>query len=162
MAKKKKKIWQPPQSAADNAKRVLPAMAAEFFQAGRKVVGDELPPEELHAFRLETKRFRYTLELFRPCYGAGLDQRLAGLRRIQQYLGEISDCLTTLALLKDMRLRGSEQRAGFADFLNTRATVRAAEFRKYWKETFDRPGQEQFWTGYLKRFAGRKGKSVRR
>jgi hypothetical protein len=30
---------------------------------------------------------------------------------------------------------------------------RAAEFRKQWVESFDAPGQEEWWTGYLARNA---------
>jgi CHAD domain-containing protein len=159
--KKKKKTWDPSKSGAENAKLVLPPLASQFFEAGRKVVEEEFAPADLHPFRLETKRFRYTLELFRPCYGAGLERRLTSLRQIQQYLGEISDCLTTRDLIKDKRAGGSRQTA-FLGFLNARAATRAAEFRQYWRETFDRAGQERWWTDYLSRFAGRKGKAGRR
>jgi CHAD domain-containing protein len=155
MPKKRKKIWDPSKSPEENAKLALPALASQYFQAGRKVVGRQVSPNDLHSFRLETKRFRYTVELFRPCYGPGLDRRLAALRRIQQYLGDISDCGTTQALLGRMKLRPPSQSATAGKFLESRAAARAAEFQEYWKETFDVPGRERWWTDYLRRFAGR-------
>ena len=50
-----------------------------YFEAGRKAIDAKRPPDELHAFRLKTKRFRYTLELFSPLYGAGMDRYLKAL-----------------------------------------------------------------------------------
>src|SRR5580692_6953009 len=56
-------------SASENARSILPKMARRYFEAGRKAIEGKRPPGELHAFRLKTKRFRYTLELFSPLYG---------------------------------------------------------------------------------------------
>ena len=162
MAKRKKNDWNPSKSAAENAKLLLPRLAAVYFGAGRRITVKPLPPAKLHPFRLRTKRFRYTLELFRPCYGRGLGQRLDALRRIQQYLGDISDCTATRALLG--AAAGVQTRSGtsLSRFLNQRAAARAAEFRRYWTRTFDAFGREGWWTGYLVRFAGRVSKAKRK
>jgi CHAD domain-containing protein len=159
MAKKKKKSWQPSKSAAESAKLRLPSLASQFFQTGRKAAGNRVPLQELHSFRLKTKRFRYTLELFRPCYGEGLDRKLGELRQIQRFLGDLSDCLTTRELMRQTGVRGSKQSAELGWFLDSRAAAKAEEFHRYWIDTFDQPGRERSWTNYLIRFAGRRGKS---
>lgn len=79
------------QSAAEAAQALLPKMARKYFEAGRDAVSEKRPPDELHQFRLRTKRFRYTLELFRPVYGVRLDPYLESLRTIQGALGKVSD-----------------------------------------------------------------------
>jgi CHAD domain-containing protein len=99
-----------------------------------------------HKFRLKTKRFRYTLELFEPCYGPGLEERLKLLRHIQDLLGEINDCATTQKLV-------GAQPDRFWKFLERRMALRARALRMWWRQTFDGPGQESRWTNYLARFA---------
>jgi CHAD domain-containing protein len=155
MAKKKAPAWQAPRSAAENAKSVLPVLAKNYFAAGRKVLADGLPADQLHRFRLKTKRFRYTLELFRPCYTAGLDQRLAQLRQIQQFLGDVSDCFTARDMIMASRANRSRRTGAVFGFLDQRAAARVAEFRTYWTSTFDAQGRERNWVDYLTRFAGR-------
>jgi CHAD domain-containing protein len=156
LAKKNSAIWAPSNSAAENAGRVLPDMARAYFQSGRKLLNSKVSPENLHSFRLATKRFRYTLELFRPCYGDALKDRLDRLRQIQDYLGDINDCLTTLDLVRNQQPKNSPHSARVAALLNSRAAKKTAEFQRYWKETFDRAGQERWWTDYLERYAGRR------
>lgn len=141
--------WDASKSAAQNASGKLPPLAAAYFRAGRKLLDGQPSARALHQFRLETKRFRYTLELFRPCYGPGLDRRLALLRGIQNFLGEINDCAQTLEML------GDEQRK-IAAFLERRMAQKAGQLRRYWRQTFDPPGRERWWSEYLRRFAGGK------
>ena len=83
--------WDERAGAAVNARRELPHLAASYFARVRALLADDPSAPKLHRLRLLTKRLRYTLELFRPCYGPGLDTRLAALRRIQQSLGEVND-----------------------------------------------------------------------
>src|SRR2546426_12184826 len=90
--------WEGSKSVAENASEKLPEMARRFFEAGRELAGDAWSFKSLHRFRLHTKRFRYTLELFRKCYGPGLAQRLEALRTLQQHLGDINECATEEAL----------------------------------------------------------------
>ncbi len=156
MAKRNKNAWDRSKAAAENAKLSLPVLAAAYFEEGRRITAKPLPPAKLHPFRLRTKRFRYTLELFRPCYGRGLEQRLEALRRIQQYLGDISDCTTTRSLLGTAAGVRSRSGAPLSRFLKQRAEARAAEFRRYWTRTFDAFGRERWWTGYLSRGVKRK------
>jgi len=148
MSKPKQATWEAGAGAAANARRELPKLTAHYFAEVRKLLAEDPSPTELHRVRLATKRLRYTIELFRPCYGPGLETRLAALRTIQQMLGEVNDSVAAAKLLpKSMRAR---------DFVERRGEEKAAEFRKHWAEVFDAAGQEQLWTGFLKRRA-RKG-----
>lgn len=110
----------------------------------------------LHRLRLDTKRLRYILELFRPCYGPGLNLFLATLRQIQDHLGAINDCATARGLIGRTLPGPSPERKRLDRLLNLRAKRKAAEFREYWRQTFDAAGQERRWVFYLSRNAGRK------
>ena len=107
MKKREAVLWNPTDSTVDNARAKLPDLTARLFTAGRKATKRKGKPKPLHEFRLEVKRFRYTLELFQPLYGPALDSRLAKLRRIQQYLGAINDIRTTRALVLETQKRKS-------------------------------------------------------
>jgi CHAD domain-containing protein len=112
----------------------------------------------MHGVRLLTKRLRYTLELFRPCYGPALETRLAALHRIQQLLGEVNDSISAGRLLSESMGTASPQRARVLRFMEERAAAKAQEFRKDWAEVFDAPGQERWWITYLARHARTPGR----
>jgi CHAD domain-containing protein len=141
-----------------NARRELPHLAASYFARVRALLADDPSAPKLHRLRLLTKRLRYTLELFRPCYGPGLDTRLAALRRIQQSLGEVNDSTAAGRLVSKSMSAASPQRARILHFLEERAAAKAEEFRKDWSEVFDAPGQERWWTTYLARHARTPGR----
>jgi CHAD domain-containing protein len=143
MIKGKRATWEPGVAAAANARRELPRLAAEYFAEVRERLADNPGPAELHRVRLATKRLRYTLELFRPCYGPGLETRLAGLRAVQQWLGEVNDCVAAVKLLP--------RRMPARKFVERRGVEKASEFRKHWAEVFDAAGQERLWVGFLGR-----------
>jgi CHAD domain-containing protein len=136
-------------SAAANASRVLPRLAAEYFAHVRKLLDDSSKPKDLHRIRLATKQFRYTLELFRPCYDSGLETRIASLRKVQKLLGDTNDSVASWALLSKLMPK-SPQRARVRDYLKKRAEHDAEDFRKEWQEKFDAPGREGWWKVYLK------------
>jgi len=146
MAKSKPIAWNASSAAGENAVEHLPRLARRYFRAGRTLLKGKPSPAALHRFRLETKRFRYTLELFRLCYGPGLDLRLEKLREIQVHLGEISDCSATIELL------GRVDRP-FAGFLKRRMAAKIGALHSYWQDSFDAAGQDTWWTQYLARFA---------
>jgi CHAD domain-containing protein len=146
--------WDEKATAGANARRELPPLMARYFALVRELLARNPTPPELHRLRLATKRLRYTLELFQSCYGPGLEIRMAGLRELQQLLGEVNDNAAAGRLLAKA-MRGSRQRARVATFLENRAAEKAQEFRKHWDEVFDAAGREQWWTGYLERRARR-------
>ena len=158
MSKLHRVAWDERAGAAVNARRELPQLAASYFARVRALLADDPSAPKLHRLRLLTKRLRYTLELFRPCYGPGLDTRLAALRRIQQSLGEVNDSAAAGRLVSKSMSAASPQRARILHFLEERAAAKAEEFRKDWSEVFDAPGQERWWTTYLARHARTPGR----
>jgi CHAD domain-containing protein len=137
--------WDKRTGVAANARRQLPPMVAAYFSQVREFLAADAPPRRLHRVRLASKRLRYTLELFRPCYPAGLEERLEALKKLQDWLGEVNDAVASGSLLRAALKRQPKVRK----FLEDRAGEKAAEAVRYWKETFDAPGQEAWWTDFL-------------
>jgi CHAD domain-containing protein len=145
--------WNPRAGAAANARRELPRLVTECFAGVRELLVEDPTPPKLHQARLACKRLRYTLELFRPCYGAALEQRLDALKQVQQVLGEVNDTAASGDLLRKALNPESEESARVQQFLEARAIEKTAEFRAQWTKEFDAPGREEWWTLYLERFA---------
>ena len=141
----KKIKWDEAGTAAQNARRKLPALVKEYFVAGRAVARGKLSPAAIHRFTLRTRRLSYSLELFQSCYGPGLAQRLDVLRRAGQLLEELDDCAAA------RRIFGRSSGVRLQRFLDDRARRKLAEFRACWTEEVDTKGQEQAWREYLTR-----------
>jgi CHAD domain-containing protein len=133
--------WLNTRSPSANAGARLPRLVSEFFAAGRALAAADSGPVQAHLFRIRTKRMRYTLELFRSCYGRGLGTRLNSLREIQQCLGEMNDFAT---------IRRLSRRPAVEAFMDSRMASKIEEFRRLWRERFDRQGQELRWIAYLR------------
>jgi len=132
--------WDPRQSLQDNICGVLPARAKEFFAAGTGATVTGADYQILHQFRLRAKRFRYTLELFPSLYGSELEQGLEALKELQDRLGAINDCVTTIALIR------KDRRAAAA--VRKLLRQREEEFQSYWQSHF--PSQKlAWWQGWL-------------
>ena len=132
--------WQVSQSPAANAAVRLPKEAEAYFHAGREAIKKHTSPKDLHRFRIATKRFRYSLEFFRPIYGRSLDRRLKALRGLQDSLGKVSDSHTLMDMLPgDPALRHE---------LAQSLKKHAKQFRKVWK-AFDSSGCLADWKVYL-------------
>jgi CHAD domain-containing protein len=143
-------LWDESKPAAECARQALPKLAADFFSHGREVVTSTPSIEDLHKLRLTVKRFRYAIELFRPCYGSGLEQRLDALKRMQDHLGAMNDCEASTALV----LQGLPEATGsqeFLQFLRTHGEEQRGNFLRHWQDTFDAPGQQEWWVEYLAR-----------
>jgi len=136
---------------AQSVRSKLPALLRPYYRNGRRMVKTAFGFREFHKFRLRTKRLRYTLEFFRFCYGPGLEERLAGLRQIQDYLGAISDCESVRELVAETLPAKSPDREALEAFLRKRARRKAAELRLYWRRIFDADGAELRWRNYLAR-----------
>ena len=144
--------WNAKATAAANARRELPGLVSRYFAEVRGALAKQPSPAELHQLRLATKRLRYTLELFRPCYGPGLETRISTLRDLQQILGEINDAAATGRLLANS-MPASAQRTRAVKLLENRAAEKAVQFHRHWQEVFDAAGRERWWTVYLERQA---------
>jgi CHAD domain-containing protein len=146
--------WDDSETAGVNARRRLPELVRSYYQEGRRAACDETPQEALHQFRLRTKRVRYTVELFRLCYGPGLERWLASLREIQDHLGAISDCATTRQLGPAALAEGSVERQRLESYLDQRAAREESAFRRYWRDVFDKSGEARRWETYFRRKTG--------
>src|SRR5450759_5177656 len=149
MARAQRMKWEQRAGVAANARRELPPMVSTYFSEVRESLARDAPLRKLHPLRLASKRLRYTLELFRPCYPAGLEDRLDALKILQDRLGAVNAAVATAELLRGALHRQPKVRK----FLEERAAEKAAGFAGHWKETFDAAGQEAWWTGFLARNA---------
>jgi len=115
-------------SVADHAKRLLPAMMEKFFRAGAEAARPGSTYRRIHRLRLEAKRLRYTIELFEPVYGENTKQILEPLKNLQDQLGAINDCATTLEMVR----RNKDAAAA----VQRLADKREAAFREDWGKHF--------------------------
>lgn len=140
------------EEASIAARQVLPAAAADFFEAGRKTSQKSDSPERLHALRLSAKRLRYTMELFTPFYGPVLRRRLDQVREVQNLLGKRQDCAVAADYIQPLAPLDS-----VVEEVLGRVTARGLriehDFRRYWHESFDAPGEAEAWRRYLSRRA---------
>ena len=153
MAKAQKIKWEEEASVAENARVRLPELAGAYFAEVRRGLSAKPTPPELHRLRLLSKHFRYTLELFRPCYAAGLETRIAALKKVQDLLGDCNDAVASLPRIEKALRRHRADRARARKHLENLAAEKASAFRKHWVEEFDAEGREAWWTGYLARNA---------
>jgi CHAD domain-containing protein len=127
-----------------NARRHLPRLVSEYFAEARTLLEEVSHPAGLHRLRLISKRLRYTLELFRPCYPPAFAERLEALKRIQTLLGDINDAVVSARLIEDMPGSVRVHR-----YLEDLAARRAEQFRAEWRDRFDAPGCESWWIDFL-------------
>ncbi len=142
--------WDPDASPASNAKLVLPQMAGNWFESGRRAAADAVSDKALHKFRLATKHFRYTLELFRPVYGPGLEDRLERLKQVQTSLGDLHDCVIAATYIADA-VKEKAARAALERHVASCALRRRARFRRFWNTSFGPPDERERWARYLSR-----------
>jgi CHAD domain-containing protein len=142
--------WNDALPVSDNVAHTLPVLAKKWFAAGEKGLQPGRTWDEMHQFRLLTKRFRYSLEIFLPLYGPTLTKRIEQLRKLQNFLGDINDCITAQTLLGLDDTDGSLHRA-----LSEKAERRTSELREYWAAHFAGGGPVEKWTTYLSKYAGR-------
>jgi len=144
--------WDDSTGVAANARSELPKLAQAFFEQVRQVLAGNPRPARLHPLRVSGKRLRYSLDLFRPCYGPGLEERIDALRRVQDLLGQVNDSVASLTLIRKS-MRPSRLRTRLERFAGRRAAEQARSFRQHWQGEFDAPGREEWWTGFLAREA---------
>jgi CHAD domain-containing protein len=148
--KKRKPGWDESAGIEENVRKVLPRIAEKWFRAGEAAMKPEVSWDDMHDFRLLTKRFRYTLEIFQPLYGPSLEARIGQLRQLQTHLGQISDSVTAQSLLPDVE--GADAVAGA---LQARIDKKTGELRGFWGRHFDGAGPRAAWKNYFKRYAGK-------
>ena len=117
-----------PAKPGDNIQGSLPAMIEDLFRAGQEASKARSSHYTMHQFRLKTKRVRYTLELFESVYGEKTKEIMESLKGLQEKLGAINDCATTLEMIRRNR--------NAAAAVRRLAGEREAEFRTHWKANF--------------------------
>ncbi len=143
--------FRPKRPARENAARLLPRLAEKFFRAGDASVEDDLHSEEVHAFRIRAKRFRYVLEYFRPCYGKALDAYLAAVRGLQAALGDLNDCHSTGVLVQELLETGDPptRHKKLLAALDRRESDLLEKYQAYWHETLESPEYRERFVRYL-------------
>lgn len=90
----------PEASVIANARRVLAVRIAEFYSYSPIVSNPEFT-EALHDLRIAAKRLRYSLELFRPQFGAAGERQIDRVKAIQEALGTLHDHDVRIDLIGD-------------------------------------------------------------
>ena len=134
------------ESPGEYARRLLPALLEDLFRAGLEAARPESSHRQMHQFRLKTKRVRYTLELFETVYGGNTKQMMESLKGLQEKLGAINDCATTIEMVRRDR--------DAAAAVRSLAAQREAEFRDYWKKHFT-PREQSRWKAVLRAADGK-------
>ena len=146
-----KKPWNDELTIEDNLRQRLPKLAAKYLASGSKALERQRKWEDVHQFRLATKRFRYRLELFVPFYGPGMNVRLENLKTIQKLLGDANDLVITSGLIKS--IADSEE---LRTQLLAKADAKVKRLRRFWRSTFEVPGAKDRWVHYFSRFPSRR------
>jgi CHAD domain-containing protein len=129
---------------AKTAQQTLRRMGKDYFARGNEASKASAPPEGLHRFRIATKKFRYTLELFAPLYGPPLGDGLASIKRTQSLLGDLNDCVTARELVS--HYHGGDR---LTSRLKKRQRKKAEEFHRLWNEEFGDAKRVRSWIEYL-------------
>lgn len=147
--------WRLDELTPASAAMVLPALAGSFLAIGDKAARAETSDAKLHAFRLNAKEFRYTLEAFRPLYGPAMDRHIAHVRKIQTVLGDLNDCRATADLLEGFDAVAAVEVEQLRRFLVSRKGELRARFGETWASLYGGERQRTALVRYLRsRVAG--------
>jgi CHAD domain-containing protein len=109
----------------------LSKLARKFLAHGEAAAKSKTSSEALHAFRIEGKKFRYTLELLEPIYGALAQDWLEKLKPLQSALGDVHD--SRMARTVAARFNAAPE---VEAWLKARQRKKTREFRRLWDEVF--------------------------
>lgn len=115
----------------DGLQSGLHRSARKFLAHGDAAAGEKASVADLHRFRIEAKKFRYTLELFEPSWGPPVREWLDRLKPVQTLLGDIHDSYMAREIAGHSG--GTPQ---IDAWLKRRQRRKAREFRRLWAETF--------------------------
>jgi len=84
-------------------RHVVPTMVWKAYEEVHRyeTAIKDAPNETFHSLRIETKRLRYTLEMFTEILGEAAEELLARVIQLQEHLGTLQDSEVTAILLKD-------------------------------------------------------------
>lgn len=146
---------------------VLPIVLLQRLAAVRAyedcIRARDITLEQLHRFRIAFKGLRYTLEFFKEVLPQDAEQLIEELKRLQDHLGDIQDCVVTSEILRNFLTWGTwkkVQSAGetiqckpvIAPGVAAYLSVRHAEL-EHRVETFFSEWERLEQTGFFKRTA---------
>ena len=143
LAKGDDDFGRPPIEAT--ARKTLRRMTKDFLERGNEAAGSKASAQDLHRFRIAAKKFRYSLELFAPLYGASLERGLAHMKTAQTMLGSVNDCEAVASLVAQL---GAS--ANLVARLKKRQRRKTDEFREYWAAEFHASEQLRSWMDLLR------------
>lgn len=150
----------PVQPARVVPEEVLVRLAEKFFRAGDRAAKAHSSGESLHRFRIQAKKFRYSVEIFRHVYGAVAEEWIGQIKRLQTLLGDMNDYRVAREMIADMGAR-----AALADSFQRKQEKKAEAFRKLWRDEYS--GSAKRWARSMERTprkpvgrAGAPGKGV--
>ncbi len=128
--------------------RMMPRIAGKQYNRGQCAAADDKTTHhELHQFRIATKKFRYTLDLFAPVFGDSVDDLVRELKDIQTLLGDINDYVTVRSMVRSM-VRQSARRVSprsdpdqksareISAAIREVQRAKTREFRAHWSTAF--------------------------
>jgi len=116
-----------PRQFPQAAQFMVRKMATKFLTLGRKAASQETSAQEVHKFRIASKKLRYTLELVEPFYGGALDLWLERVKELQSVLGDANDCETVRRMASDWNAGD-----GLIAKLEQRQNRKLKKFRREW------------------------------
>jgi CHAD domain-containing protein len=118
-------------SVADHFHKIYPKLVRRYFRKGGKLVRRQAGPEELHRFRIRTKRLRYVTELYADLAPDHLRATLRELRGVQEVLGSMQDQSMIVAYFERrlMDVRTPQRQTEYMRVLH-RARMRQSFFRE--------------------------------
>ena len=128
----------PVQGEAESPDRILTRLAKKFFRAGDLAAEPNSSATDLHGFRVQAKKFRYSVELFQPVYGPVADEWVGKMKRVQKLLGDMNDYRVTREMVEELGAHGS-----LAASLKKKQQKKAEGFRELWRSDFG--GEEKEW-----------------
>jgi CHAD domain-containing protein len=118
-------------SVGEHFHKIYPRLVRRYFRKGSKLARRQAGPEELHRFRIRTKRLRYVAELYADLAPDHLRGTLRELRGIQEVLGSMQDQSMIVAYFERrlMDVRTPQRQTEYMRVLH-RARMRQSLFRE--------------------------------
>jgi CHAD domain-containing protein len=123
-------------------KHILPRLAQQFFDTG-ETSSSHASGEKLHDFRILTKKFRYTLELFATVYPGRAEEWMREIKAVQSVLGAMNDYRSVQSIVADLGCDAKLLKA-----LKCSEGRKVRQFRRIWAERFSRSTAAQ-WIEWL-------------
>jgi CHAD domain-containing protein len=142
----------PVQPATETPERLLVPLARKFFRAGERASAKDSSVTDLHRFRIRSKKFRYSVELFRDIYGPVAEEWIGQIKRLQTLLGDMNDFRVTRELIEEL-----EPDTPIAAAFGKKQEKKADAFRKLWKDEYSGAG-----AGWIRAFERQPRKPVGR